>query len=189
MEKNLKIAGIAGIIYLVASIPEMILELFRQADELTGILVTVYVIISVAIIISTIFFYRGFILIGGRLHNHLLVISAYIVILSTILIYGYDIYSLSYYAVERDLVGIGAAILYGFVGIFFGVGLMGLRDNFGGIATAAGILEIVAGVTFVVVVLFFIGLVLLIPAIILEVLILYRAAENPEERLQRDYGV
>lgn len=45
-------------------------------------------------------------------------------------------------------------------------------------AELAGILEIIAGITFVIIIFFFIGLLLLIPITILEIIILYKAAKN-----------
>ena len=74
MEKNLKIAWIAGLIYLAISIPETALEISRYSNELSDSLIPLYWIISILGIITTIFFYRGFILIAEELMNNVLIL-------------------------------------------------------------------------------------------------------------------
>ena len=52
-----------------------------------------------------------------------------------------------------------------------------MRKILGSLAQTAGILEIVVGFFLITVVLFFLGLILSIPAIIIEILLLFKAAE------------
>ena len=188
MEKNLKLAWIAGLIYLAISIPETALDITRFSNELSDSLIPLYWIISIGGIITTIFFYRGFILIGEELMNNVLIVSSYLTIISSIIVYIYGLATIGQVSTEKHAAEIAIPITFGFIGVFFGVGVFQLKDQFGGTAMAAGILEIIAGITLIIVVLFFIGLVLLIPATILEVLILLKASQNFNAILEQKYS-
>jgi hypothetical protein len=70
-----------------------------------------------------------------------------------------------------------AAILFGAVSIVFGVALIRLQDSMGELSRLAGILEIAMGCLLATVVLFFIAYVVMIPAVVIEILVLYRGYE------------
>lgn len=70
-----------------------------------------------------------------------------------------------------------AAVITGALSIVFGIALMRLQDGMGEISRVAGMLEIVIGCTLVTVVLFFISYVILVPAIVVEILVLFRGYE------------
>ena len=88
----------------------------------------------------------------------------------------YDIISLSYEVIEEDTIGIVESVMFGSLSIIFGIALFGLKKKLGTIARAAGILEIIVGATLFCVILFWVGLILLIPANIFEIILLYRAS-------------
>jgi transcriptional regulator with XRE-family HTH domain len=180
VEKNLKTAWIAGIILFALSIPDTILYFVKAADYLPPALKIVYIIISVIMILLTIFFMRGFIIIGVNLNNNLLIIGSYLFIASTAIGYGYDLLTINQDMDAQKYVLGMFSVVDGFIGVFFGFGLMRIEDIFGNTAKYAGILNIIAGFTFVVIFLFFIGLILLIPITILEILILFKAAGNSD---------
>ena len=69
------------------------------------------------------------------------------------------------------------SVIFGALGIVFGVSLIRLQDGMGELCRIAGILEIIIGIMFITVVLFFIAYVILIPALVVEILILYRGYE------------
>ena len=76
-------------------------------------------------------------------------------------------YTINYYELEPDIIGISALLLFGFSGIAFGIGLIRISSLFGNLAAIAGILEIVTGILFITIILIIPGLIILIPAIIL----------------------
>lgn len=59
----------------------------------------------------------------------------------------------------------------------FGIALIRLQDGMGELSRAAGVLEIITGAAFITVILFFIGYVVMVPAVIVEILVLYRGYE------------
>lgn len=180
MQKRFKYSAFAGIIYLISFLPELIIETiteFQAPDATTSTLLMITYIIST---LSTIFFLYGFIILGNEYKIDLLIVGSIIIILTTIFYYIYAWYTLDLPAIEEDIVGISVLLLYGFSGIVFGLGIYKLKLQFGNLASVAGILEIIIGVFFVTVVLFFLGLIISIPAIILEILLLFKAADSDQ---------
>ena len=182
MEQKLKLAGIAGIVYLISSLPELILEIVHEYSSYdqatTGLLFVAYAISMV----STIIFFYGFILIGSELQNTMLVVAALIIIFTTIFYYVYEWYTIDLMVDEEevDLFSVSVLLLFGFSGIFFGAGLHATREVLGQYASIAGMLEIITGIFFITIILFFIGLIVNIPAIIFEILLLFKAAKLPQ---------
>lgn len=180
MKKKIKISAYAGIAYLVAFLPEMILTILRDYYYVEGVSSTLLKITYVISTISTILFFYGFILVGNAFNNNRLIVGSIIIILTTIFYYMYEWYAIDQYTIEENIVGVSALLLYGFAGIVFGLGLYKIREVLGTLASAAAVLEIIVGFFFVTVILFFIGLILSIPAVILEILLLLKAAELSE---------
>jgi transcriptional regulator with XRE-family HTH domain len=162
-----------GIIYFVLGFFEGAADYLRfESDELLfGI--KGYIILKGLVLISFLFFMRGFIIIGGLLNSYLLQIVASIMLVMGILILSYDIASVFYLSFERKYVLVGASITYGAIGIAFGITLVHLKDQLGSIATVAGIIEILAAVFFLFLVVP-IGFFLLMPAELLEIIILFK---------------
>jgi hypothetical protein len=89
-----------------------------------------------------------------------------------------DIVSLSVTDMELLILPYGAAaILFGSLSIVFGVALLRLQDGMGQLSRIAGIMEIVMGCLLITVVLFFIACVIMIPAVLIEILVLWRGYE------------
>ncbi|MCK5177475.1 MAG: hypothetical protein KAQ92_07135 [Candidatus Aenigmarchaeota archaeon] len=182
MQKQLKIAGYAGIVNLTLFIPILILSVMREVGSLSNILVILYILSSISTIIFTALFFQGFILIGEKLKNQFLVKSSYIIIIVTIIFCFYDMISLRFIYIENDLISITILFLIGIVNIFFGIGIYKLKDKFGTIATIAGVLEIIIGIMYSSILLVFIAILLTIPVAILEIKILFRAADKFAEK-------
>jgi transcriptional regulator with XRE-family HTH domain len=178
MENKLKTAWIAGAIMFVVMIPETILNIARYNDSLSKSDIPAYLIISIISAVTFIIFMYGFINIGKNLENNLIIICSFLFIFCTIAEYSVDFMFFGISAEEQKSIAAIFSVIYGFISIFFGIGLLRLESYFGQPAKYAGILEIIAGITFVLIILFFIGLFLLIPITILEIIILYKASKN-----------
>lgn len=76
----------------------------------------------------------------------------------------------------------GASISYGAIGIIYGISLTRLEKSLGTFARLAGILEIIAACCFISVILFFIGFVVLIPAELFEIILIFKAIEIIKEK-------
>lgn len=96
----------------------------------------------------------------------------------------YDIITLfSSFSEEEFLLvkGIEGVIFAG-IDIAFGVALFKLADDVGDLGKIAGILQMLAGLCFLSFVLGFIGLFILLPATILEIIILYKIYDRLVEK-------
>jgi transcriptional regulator with XRE-family HTH domain len=175
--RQLNISWIFGLIYFVAGFIEAPAEYFMYEENRLIYSNTFYIITKIIVLISFIFFQRGFILIGSLFKNYLLKIISFLLIFSLTVAIGYDIASLYSDGIEREFVMGAEALTFGGIGIVFGVSLFRLRRIVGMAADFAGIFEIIAGCFLLTIILSFIGLILYIPAEIFKIVILYRAME------------
>ena len=128
--------------------------------------------------ISFALFARGFIALSVVFENTLLKVAAYILIVATGGMAILDVTSLLVEEAETLWLPYSvAAVLFGGLSIVFGVALIRLQDGMGELARIAGILEIVMGCMLITVFLFFISYVIMVPAVIVEILVLYRGYE------------
>jgi transcriptional regulator with XRE-family HTH domain len=175
--KQLNIAWIFGILFFLIGFFEGAAEYFRYKDDRLIFSVPVYVVIKISYLVTYILFQRGFILMGGLFKNYLLRITSFILIFGNILIIGYDIASIFYDSIERQYILGSEAVVFGCIGIIYGISLRRLRKSLGAVATYAGVFEILAGCFFLTVVLSFMGFIALVPAELFEILVLYKSID------------
>lgn len=178
-------AAIAGIIYLILEIIKTALDIAWISGKFNQEGNIIYVTIIVCLSICYFLFIRGFIILGHLFENSLLRIAGIMLIIAMIAFSVLDVYSLFYFDADpfdswSDFLLIpysAAAVMYGVLGIVFGTALLKLQDGMGELSKVTGILEIIAGALLVTVILFFLGLTILIPATILEIILLFRGYE------------
>ena len=178
MHKTLKYAGIAGILSLIVLIPLIVFEVLKSLNKLRGGLISLYIFVLLVALILYIIFVWGFKILGEKHQNNLLKITSYILIVVAIIYHGYLILALIYPVIDNIFAQILPVAFIGIAMILFGIGLLRLKMQFGSVATAAGVIEIISGISFLSVLLSLIGLLLLIPNYILGVIILFRAAKK-----------
>ena len=173
--KRVHWAWIAGIIYFLSIIAESVVDYLRF-DDMPIYFPLVYTTVKSLVIISCILFMLGFVEAGNYFKHSFLKISAYLMLGSLCVIEVYDIISIfSSITTEEFLDTKGMeAVVFGGIDILFGIALINLRKELGGIALAAGILEILVGVFFVTFLLAFVGLFFMVPAILLEIVVLFK---------------
>ena len=175
--KQLNIAWISGLLYFLIGFFEGAAEYFRYKDQVLIYSTTFYILIKTSYVIAYIIFQRGFIFLGGLFKNYLLRIISFILIFGNILIIGYDIASLFYNSIERQFVLGSEAIVFGCIGILYGISLRRLRKQLGTVATYAGVFELLAGCFFLTIVLSFMGFIVRIPAELIEIIMLYKSVD------------
>ena len=126
---------------------------------------------------SFFFFQRGFILVGHIFKNYLLKIMSFVLIFSMFLVIIYDITSLFSESIESEFMLSAEALTFGVIGILFGASLIKLQKSFGQLPIIAGIFEIFAACFFLTLLLALVGLIILIPAELIEIVIIYKAVE------------
>lgn len=180
-DRNIVLIGaIAGAVYLMTQIILTVMDIawLTSDHDWEFWLNAVYAGFTIVMIISYTLFARGFITLSAIFENPLLKIVTYLLIIATAGLGVLDITSLQVDDVESLWAPyIAAAMIFGALGIAFGVGLIRLQDGMGEISRLAGVLEIMMGCLLVTVVLFFLSYVILIPAVVVEILLLYRGYE------------
>lgn len=177
---TLLIAALAGAVYLVSQIilGAMDVAWFMGDQDWEFTLNAIYTGLTVVMVISYTLFARGFIALSTVFENTLLKVVSYMLIVATGCLGILDVTSLSVDNVESLwLPYAAAAVLFGTLSIIFGISLLRLQDSMGELSRLAGILEIIIGCTLITVFLFFISYVILIPAVVVEILVLYRGYE------------
>ena len=180
MGKNLRLAGIAGIIVLILTIIEAFIQVFVGINIIEPPLY-----LHLSIYILTIFSYPcfiwGFILLADKYKYSLLKISSYISIVINFFISFITIYFLFFPETPYYLpISILLTMIFGVVCIVWGMALIALKNIFGTVAQATGIIKIIIGVGFSTFILAIFGILLFVPFYILASIILFRAAKMHE---------
>ena len=175
--KQLNTAWLLGLVYFILGFLESAADYFRMEDDRMIFSIPVYIIIKVAVLVCFFYFQRGFILVGHMFRNYLLKIMSYVLIFGVFLIIAYDIASVFYGFAEREFILGAEALTFGGIGILYGVSLIKLQKSLGQVPVIAGIFEIFAAGFFLTLVLSFAGYIMLIPAELLEIVILFKAVE------------
>ncbi|SRX52684.1 helix-turn-helix domain-containing protein [Aequorivita sp. CIP111184] len=173
----LKLAWICGIIYFLSGFVEFAVDYARfQEDELI-IPKAAYISMKFIVMIAYIYFLWGFVLSGKIFNNYLLKIGVFFLIGTTILFYGYDMISLYFEPFNIEYVVVTQSIFSGIGSIIFGLAIMRLKEPLGKIPEIAGGFEVVSGILFAMVFMAWLGITFLIPAIILQIILLYKIEE------------
>lgn len=175
--KQLNIAWISGLVYFILGFPEGAADYFRMEEDRMILSAPIYIAIKFTVLIAFFFFQRGFILIGHLFRNYLIRIMSFILIFYVFLIISYDIASVFYEFAEGEFILGAEALTFGGIGILYGVSLLKLQKSFGQVPVIAGIFEILAAGFFLTIILSFAGYIMLIPAELLEIVILFKAVE------------
>jgi len=179
LETWLQFAWIIGIAYFVLGFVDTGIEVARLEHVDLDISPSFYLTIKIGYLTTYIIFLTGMIKLGDYFQVSLVSISCYLLIGVSALLSGIDI--LSYFVSLSDFswitLGTSGVIAIGAVGVVFGVGLIRLQDAMGVTAKAAGILEIIAGCCLITVLLTIVGFIVYIPAMILEIVLLFKGYE------------
>lgn len=177
---TLLVAALAGAVYLVCQIILGTLDIawFTSEGDWGANMNMIYMALTGVMVISYALFARGFIALSTVFENTLLKSVAWMLMIATAALGVLDVTSLSAEDFETLwLPYVMAALLFGTLSIVFGIALIRLQDSMGELSRVAGVLEIVMGCFLITVVLFFISYVIMIPAVVVEILVLYRGYE------------
>jgi transcriptional regulator with XRE-family HTH domain len=178
-QQQLLTAVIAGALYLVFEITLTAIDFtwFTSSFNRTESLRWIYITLTVGMLASYIVFARGFMLLARLFENKLLTVAAVLMMLVMAISAFVDIALFSTPMGEVALPYTMVALVAGICSLIFGIALLRLQDGMGGLAKVAGLLEIVIGCTLITVLLFFVALAVVIPATVVEILLLYHGYE------------
>ncbi|AFL80646.1 putative transcriptional regulator [Aequorivita sublithincola DSM 14238] len=185
----IKLAWISGIIYFLSGFVEFAVDYARFYEDELIISKGAYISMKFIVLIAYIYFIWGFVLSGKIFNNYLLKIGAFFLIGTGILFYGYDMVSLYTEPFFMEYVLVTQSIFCGIGSFIFGFALLRLVKPMGNISQIAGGFEIASGVFFILVFIAWLGLIFLIPAVILQIILLYKIGEVVKnERDSRLHG-
>lgn len=173
----IKLAWICGIIYFLSGFVEFAVDYARFYENELIISKGAYISMKFIVLIAYIYFMWGFVLSGKIFSNYLLKIGAFILIGTTVLFYGYDMVSLYFEPFYLEYVLVTQSIFCGIGSFIFGFALLRLVKPMGNISQIAGGFEIASGVFFILVFMAWLGLIFLIPAVLLQIILLYKIGE------------
>lgn len=176
--RQLTMAWIFGLVSFLLGFPEAAADYFLYINDEMIFNTTLYIVLKVLVLGTFFFFVRGFILIGYLYQNYLLKITSYILLFAVTLSTSYDIFNMFIEPVAVEFTLGAESLLYGAVLLIFGVSLLRLQRALGNLAIFAGLSVIMAGGLFLTVILGFLGGIVLIPAELFEIVIIYKVAEN-----------
>ena len=174
------IAALAGAVYLICQIILGTLDIawFTGEGNWGFTMNAIYTGLTVLMVISYALFAFGFIALSNVFENTLLKSVAWMLMIATAALGVLDVTSLSVEDIKTLWLPYSmASLLFGTLSIVFGIALIRLQDSMGELSRVAGVLEIVMGCFLITVVLFFISYVIMIPAVVVEILVLYRGYE------------
>ncbi len=174
IENLLTVCWIAGIFFMVVAVFEGINDYVRFDDDEFVFGVWGHVLIKALVVLTNGLLMFGFLIAGNVLKNHLLKIASFLMIFVLLCFYAFDILSAFFPNLDVELVFLAGSLGFGVVGIIFGIALLKARTQLGTIAIASGITELMMAGCMLSVVLSPLSFFLLIPAIILELLVLYK---------------
>ena len=176
----LNIAWIMGIVYFLFGFIETGVDFARFESGLPFYFPLIYTIVKVVVMLSFAYFMLGFADIGKHHENSLLKISAYLMMGSMFIIEIYDIISIFSGITDEEFLFIkgSEAIAFGAINILFGVSLFKLSKQVGDVAKLAGLFEILVGSFFLTFFFSFVGLFFMIPAVLLEIIVLYKVYDK-----------
>lgn len=179
MNKILKYAAIAGILSIAMTMPLIMLEVFKSSVMLSSGLIAIYILAYLLDLALYAVFIWGFKVIGEKTQNTLLTISSYLLIIFSIVLYGYIILIPLIPSLDKFLILISVLYLlfYGVLSLLAGIAILKLKGRLGPIATATGILSIITGASFLTIILSAIGILTMMPAYVLEIILLFKASK------------
>ncbi len=178
-ENSLQIAWVAGIVYFIIGFLEAGLDYARIEEGDSSVPLEFYIPVKIVSLLSFVLFMGGMVVLANFFSNSILKIASYLLIGFTTVILVFDVFTLFVPVSDQTLLFImpSQSISIGVAAIIFGIGLIKLQDGMGRMAFLAGVFELIIGFCFAVVILFILGYILMIPAIILEIVILYKGYE------------
>lgn len=181
---QLTIAWIAGVLFLVVALFEGIGDYVRfEEDELIYGQWGHVTVKFLALFLNVVLLY-GFLISGKLLKNYLMKVTTILLFIALGSFYIYDIISVFNTSLEMVVVLLAESITFGALGVLFGIAILKSRTILGNIGLASGILELLLAGCFLTVVLSPLALFLFFPAVILEVLVLYKVASMVKDQLQ-----
>lgn len=169
--KQLNLAFIFGIIYFVVGFLEIAVDFLAFKED--WLFKVIYIFVKSLSFISLLFFFRGFIILGGLHKNYLLQISSFLILVFSLFLSVVEASTLFFSDKFDDVISFTKLITFGVLSILMGIALMRLK-NYGDLSKWTGILEIITGVSLLLIILAPLAAVTQAVVEIFEIILIYR---------------
>jgi transcriptional regulator with XRE-family HTH domain len=177
-KRTLHGAWVLGIVYFLTGFIETAADFYQFTDAVSLLNTLTYIFIKIISAISFVFFFLGFYTIAKRYNSQLLKVITLLLMTAFVISNCIDVFSMHVLDETIAIRLIIECIVFGGLQMVFGIGILQLKSKLGQFVQVIGILEIIIGVSFGTVIFASFGLFLLIPAVIIEVLLLYKLAQK-----------
>lgn len=179
----LTVALVSGILLLITAVFEGVGDYVRFDDDELIYGKWGHFTVKILVLIFNILFIYGFLISGKLLKDYLMKIAAVLIIIALLAFYTYDIISIFYETFNFEVVILAESIGFGALGILFGISILKSGKQLRTVAFAAGGLELLMSFCLLTVFLSPVALFLFFPAVILEVVLLYKVITLVKERM------
>jgi transcriptional regulator with XRE-family HTH domain len=179
----LTVALVSGILLLITAVFEGVGDYVRFDDDELIYGKWGHFTVKMLVLIFNILFIYGFLISGKLFKNYLMKIAAVLIIIALLAFYTYDIISIFYETFNFEVVILAESIGFGALGILFGISILKSGKQLRTVAFAAGGLELLMSFCLLTVFLSPVALFLFFPAVILEVVLLYKVITLVKERM------
>lgn len=174
---------IGGIIYFIVGFPEVYMDylrvmMFMDHDVNEYINPALYIIVKILSAGSAGLLMWGFWQ-TAKVYKHKPLQYSTIAFFGTVLVIAIiDSLSLTFPAIDSIELGIAETLIFALATAFFGASLIMVRNDFGNLALIAGLLELMVATTMISMIFIVFSLFLMIPALFLELILLYQIREK-----------
>jgi transcriptional regulator with XRE-family HTH domain len=179
----LTVSLIAGVLFLIAAAFEGIADYVRFDDDEFIYGEWGHFTVKILVVVFNILFLYGFLISGKLLKNYLMKIATVLLMIAVLAFYTYDIISIFSLSFNFEVVLLAESITFGALGILFGIAILKSGKQLRTVAFAAGGLELLMSFCLLTVFLSPVALFLFFPAVILEVVLLYKIITLVKEQL------
>ncbi len=172
-----KIAWMLGIVCFIIGFPESYFGKLLFERSLTSTESTFFILAKVISVSSYFYFIKGFLHLGKTNQIPLMAVSSMFLMIGAIASGVFEILGAFQMISFRSVIA-SESVYFGAIGVLFGISLFKAEQITGKYGVVAGLLEVLAGFTFLSVFLGFVGLFIHVPAELLEIIILYSLAQK-----------
>ncbi|SNY95371.1 helix-turn-helix domain-containing protein [Flagellimonas pacifica] len=178
----LTLAWISGLFFLITAIFEGIADYVRIEDDEFIYGQWGHLTVKILVLVFNLLFLYGFLITGKLLKNYLMKIAAVLMMAALIAFYGYDIVSIFNDPLEIEAVFLAEAIIFGVLGMLFGISILKSGKKLRTQAFAAGGAELLMSFCLLTVFLTPLALFLFFPTVILEMVLIFKIAALVKEK-------
>nr|WP_299382719.1 helix-turn-helix transcriptional regulator [Allomuricauda sp.] len=180
----LTMAWVAGIFFLITAVFEGVGDFVRveEGELLYGSLG--HVMVKILVLVFNLLFLYGFLILGKLLNNYLMKIATVVFMIILVVFYIYDIISAFNEFLEIEVVFMAEAIVFGVVGMLFGMSILKSGKVLRTVAFAAGASELLMSLCLLTIVLTPLALFLFFPTVILEMVVLFKVATLVKAKME-----